>query len=1710
MNSFAAIFGYKLTSLSSISFTLLWILTLIQTCLSADLVIEIPGNLGQDDSFYRLDYYPPYGHPSPNTTIASREVGDEIQFSNGLPGTRYNFWLYYTNSTHHDWLTWTVSITTAPDPPSNLSVAVRNGKTATIILSPPSQGNYTTFKLKVLGLSDSYVTNRSIAIDDNQLQYQLRDLTPGATYQVQAYTVFDGKESVAYTSRNFTTKPNTPGKFIVWFRNETTLLVLWQPPYPAGIYTHYKVSIEPPDALESVLYVEKEGEPPGPAQAAFKGLIPGRAYNISVQTMSEDEISLPTTAQYRTVPLRPMNVTFDRHSLTENSFKVMWEAPRGISEFDKYQVSLSTSRRQQAVLRNDNENVASLEFHDNLEPGRTYQVVVKTVSGKVTSWPATGDVTLKPLPVKNLHSFTDERTGIVTITWQPDDSSQQEEYKISYHEVEAFNGDSSTMNTDKTRYPLESLLPGRNYSITVQAISKKMESNETTIYVVTRPSSPIIGDLKSIREGLNISWKSDVNSRQEKYEVMYTRNDTNDGKTVLTTESRLVFTNLYPGAGYEIKVFAVSHGLRSEPHSYFQAVYPNPPRNMTIEKVTSNSVLVHWMPPERSEFTDYAIRYRTESEKQWIRLSSVKTTEADITDMTPGEKYTIQVNTVSYGVESPNPQQVNQTVRPNPVTNIAPLVDSNNITLEWPRPEGRVEVYVIHWWPTEFPEQISTKNVSEINVIPNYSSMDRAGITEDDKLQEEPSTVRILIGDLMPGVQYNFKIQTISYDLKSDITPLQVRTMPLIQSEVFVVNNVQDRDTVTLSYTPTPQQSSKFDLYRFSLGDPNIKVKEKLANDTDRKVTFTGLIPGRLYNITVWTVSGDVASQPIQRQDRMYPDPITQLNATHISDTEITLKWDVPKGEYNAFEVQYLKNVSHYIQNLTVHDYITITDLKPHRNYTFTVVVRSGTESSVLRNSIPVSENFQTQESVPGRVDRFAPIDIQPSEITFEWSLPTNEANGVIRQFSITYGLDGSQHTQVKDFQPNEFRGIIKGLLPGKTYLFKIQAKTAIGYGPEQVWKQKMPILAPPKPALQVVPTEVYRSSSTIQIRFRKNYFSDQNGMVTSYTIIVSEDDSKNASGLEMPSWRDVQSYSVWPPYQVIEPYYPFKNTSIEDFTIGTENCDNSKSGYCNGALKSGTTYRVKVRAFTAPDKFTDTAYSFAIQTDQDNTSLIVAITVPLLLIAIVFMTIIFLRRRRNGSRKTAEQRANDNMSLPDSTIETSRPVLVKNFAEHYRMMAADSDFRFSEEFEELKHVGRDQPCTFADLPCNRPKNRFTNILPYDHSRFKLQPVDDDEGSDYINANYVPGHNSPREFIVTQGPLHSTRDDFWRMCWESNSRAIVMLTRCFEKGREKCDHYWPHDTVPVYYGDIKVTLLNDSHYPDWIITEFMMCRGEQQRVIRHFHFTTWPDFGVPNPPQTLARFVRAFRERVSPDQRPIVVHCSAGVGRSGTFITLDRILQQILISDFVDIFGIVWAMRKERVWMVQTEQQYICIHQCLLAVLEGNENTSPPREIHDNQGYEDQQPLENNNDGEDEDCLHDVENVILSAELSDNGDEHHQNPDDDDKEVLIHENHINCNGNNLSDNEDNENINGCDDIDEHVNTNNQILNVSVDVNNHNHDHESQQLNGIADCDNEEGDPEELIKERLLENGSNKNEQIDRDQTQTQTATAQTKQWKEER
>lgn len=285
-----------------------------------------------------------------------------------------------------------------------------------------------------------------------------------------------------------------------------------------------------------------------------------------------------------------------------------------------------------------------------------------------------------------------------------------------------------------------------------------------------------------------------------------------------------------------------------------------------------------------------------------------------------------------------------------------------------------------------------------------------------------------------------------------------------------------------------------------------------------------------------------------------------------------------------------------------------------------------------------------------------------------------------------------------------------------------------------------------------------------------------------------------------------------------------------------------------------------------------------------------------------------------------------------------SSPIKIVNFESHYNKLLADSSYLLSEEYEDLKDVGRNQPLDSALLPENRGKNRYNNILPYDSTRVKLSYVDDDPCSDYINASYIPGNNFRREYIATQGPLPGTKDDFWKMVWEQNVHNVVMVTQCVEKGRVKCDHYWPFDQDPLYYGDLIVQMLSESVLPEWTIREFRICSEQQLsfiRLVRQFHYTVWPDHGVPESTHSLIQFVRTVRDYVnrSPGSGPTVVHCSAGVGRTGTFIVLDRVLQQLDTKDMADIYGVVFDLRLHRSHMVQTEGQYLYLHQCIRDVL---------------------------------------------------------------------------------------------------------------------------------------------------------------------------------
>ncbi|XP_067415246.1 receptor-type tyrosine-protein phosphatase O isoform X4 [Emydura macquarii macquarii] len=278
-----------------------------------------------------------------------------------------------------------------------------------------------------------------------------------------------------------------------------------------------------------------------------------------------------------------------------------------------------------------------------------------------------------------------------------------------------------------------------------------------------------------------------------------------------------------------------------------------------------------------------------------------------------------------------------------------------------------------------------------------------------------------------------------------------------------------------------------------------------------------------------------------------------------------------------------------------------------------------------------------------------------------------------------------------------------------------------------------------------------------------------------------------------------------------------------------------------------------------------------------------------------------------------------------------TNPVQLDDFDGYIKDMAKDSDYKFSLQFEELKLIGLDIPHSAAALPMNRCKNRYTNVLPYDFSRVRLVSMNEEEGSDYINANYIPGYNSPQEYIATQGPLPETRNDFWKMVLQQKSQIIVMLTQCNEKRRVKCDHYWPFTEEPIAYGDITVEMLSEEEQTDWSYRNFRISYADEVQDVMHFNYTAWPDHGVPttNAAESILQFVQMVRQQSTKSKGPMVIHCSAGVGRTGTFIALDRLSQHIRDHEFVDILGLVSDMRSYRMSMVQTEEQYIFIHQCV-------------------------------------------------------------------------------------------------------------------------------------------------------------------------------------
>ncbi|XP_048256549.1 uncharacterized protein LOC124123226 isoform X2 [Haliotis rufescens] len=298
------------------------------------------------------------------------------------------------------------------------------------------------------------------------------------------------------------------------------------------------------------------------------------------------------------------------------------------------------------------------------------------------------------------------------------------------------------------------------------------------------------------------------------------------------------------------------------------------------------------------------------------------------------------------------------------------------------------------------------------------------------------------------------------------------------------------------------------------------------------------------------------------------------------------------------------------------------------------------------------------------------------------------------------------------------------------------------------------------------------------------------------------------------------------------------------------------------------------------------------------------------------------------------EEDFNEDVQSPDNCYYNTgadapiRDVAVPELAATVATLRERKD-GFEKEYHRLP-AGFTAPYQDSQKPENSRKNKFRGYYPYDHNRVRLTPLPDIPGSDYINASLMHSYNQRKTYIASQAPNKKTVGDFWRMIWEHSCSAVVMLTGLTEESRVKCERYWPTDGAMIsglFKIEVEVTQ-SRANFTKRHMKVTSNTTGESRTVVQ-FHFTSWPDHGVPDT-LALVNYIWLVRQTVAETDGPLLVHCSAGIGRTGTYIAVDSLIDQARGEGVVDVFGYVSAMRGQRKNMIQTPAQYECVFLCLV------------------------------------------------------------------------------------------------------------------------------------------------------------------------------------
>ncbi|KAM6468299.1 receptor-type tyrosine-protein phosphatase delta isoform 28-T31 [Liasis olivaceus] len=844
------------------------------------------------------------------------------------------------------------------------------------------------------------------------------------------------------------------------------------------------------------------------------------------------------------------------------------------------------------------------------------------------------------------------------------------------------------------------------------------------------------------------------------------------------------------------------------------------------------------------------------------------------------------------------------------------------------------------------------------------------------------ATTRYSVAGLSPYSEYEFRVVAVNNIGRGPPSePVTTRTSE--QAPSSAPRNVQARmlssTTILVQWEEPEEPNGQIQGYRvYYTMDPSQHVNSWLKhNVADSHITTIGnLVPQKTYSVKVlaFTSVGDgPLSSDIQviTQTGVPGQPLN-FKAEPESETSILLSWTPPRSDtISNYDLVYKDGEHGEEQRISIDPATSyhLQGLKPNSLYYFRLAARSPQGLGASTTEI----SARTMQSTVF-AKNFHVKAVMKTSVLLCWDIPENYNSAL--PFKILYD-DGKMAVEVDGRATQK---LITNLKPETSYSFVLTNRgNSAGGLQHRVTAKTAPDV------LRTQPLFIDKTNLDGMITVKLPEVPANKTIKGYYIVIVpliKKSDGKFMKPRESPDEMELDELlkeiarkrrSIRLGREAdLKPYIAAHFEVLPtEFTLGDKK---QYGGFENKQLQNGQEYVVFILAVMehsestmyATSPYSETVVSVdlnpqPITEEEEGLIWVVGPVLAVVFIICIVIAILLYKRKRadTDSRKNSIPNSKEIPSHhPTDPVELRRlnfqtpgmashpPIPILELADHIERLKANDNLKFSQEYESID-PGQQFTWEHSNLEVNKPKNRYANVIAYDHSRVLLSAIEGIPGSDYINANYIDGYRKQNAYIATQGALPETFGDFWRMMWEQRGATVVMMTKLEERSRVKCDQYWPSRGTETY-GLIQVTLLDTVELATYCVRTFALYKNgsSEKREVRQFQFTAWPDHGVPEHPTPFLAFLRRVKTCNPPDAGPMVVHCSAGVGRTGCFIVIDAMLERIKHEKTVDIYGHVTLMRAQRNYMVQTEDQYIFIHDALLEAVTCGNTEVPARNLY--------------------------------------------------------------------------------------------------------------------------------------------------------------------